>query len=449
MRQPDEAPAREPETIGERIRRLRKEKGLKQTALTGPGLTAAQICRIESGKRQASLKAIRRLAAKLEVSPEYLETGIDMTRREELELRLSDLELRMRLDPSDETIIGDLGKLIEAARREGMGDITARAQAALGMTLADRGRLSEALGHLTTAIEHQLLEPGTRPDVYTALANVYCELGRPRDAIALCTEALERIPMEATTSRALVVTYLSYGLSEVGEFEQAESVLLDSVKEDEDSDRNSRARLHWLLARLAAMRGDGRLALSHTREAIALLRETEDTVRLARAHLLASSVLLWSGKTAGVSRYLRLARELFPSGIEAVDQGMLLGYEALFSARQHRFGDALSRAEQALELLPEHELEQDAAIYAKALVLSAKAEYAAAEELFRRVMGSCEKAKFWHEAALVSRDLAEMLDRAGKRYESKNALKRARDFESRLVNSLEERSADRESALGD
>jgi tetratricopeptide (TPR) repeat protein len=431
MRQPDEAPAREPETIGERIRRLRKEKGLKQTALTGPGLTAAQICRIESGKRQASLKAIRRLAAKLEVSPEYLETGIDMTRREELELRLSDLELRMRLNPSDETFTGDLGELIEAARREGMGDIVARAHAALGMTLADRGRLRDALSHLAIAIKHPLLEPGTHPDVYTALASVYCELGRPREAAALCTDALERIPTETTASRTQIATYLSYGLAEAGEFDEAENVLLGSARDDEDLDRNTRARFQWSLARLAAMRGDGRLALSHTREAIALLRETEDTIRLARAHLLASSVLLWSGKTAGVSRYLRLARDLFPSGVDAVDKGMLLGNEALFAARQHRFKDALSKAEEALELLPEHALEQDAAICAKALALAASNDFETANTLYLRVIASCERAKFWHEAALVSRDRAEMLKSAGRLSDSREALERARDYESR------------------
>ena len=76
------------ESIGARINRLRKDKGLTQNALTGPGVTAAQISRIESGKRQPSVKAIRRIARKLQVSPEYLETGVDMTTREELELAL-------------------------------------------------------------------------------------------------------------------------------------------------------------------------------------------------------------------------------------------------------------------------------------------------------------------------------------------------------------------------
>jgi tetratricopeptide (TPR) repeat protein len=342
----------------------------------------------------------------------------------------------MRLDPSDETIIGDLGKLIEAARREGMGDIVARAHAALGMTLADRGRLSEALGHLEIAIGHPLLGPSAHPGAYTTLANAYCGLGRPRDAVTLCRDVLSRIPAEATALRTIIVTWLSQALADLGEFEEAETVLDESI-EVEDPDPNSRARVHWLLARLAAMRGDGRLALSYTREAIALLKETEDTVRLARAHLLASSVLLWSGKTAGVARYLRLARDLFPSGIEAVDRGMLLGNEALLAARQRRFEEALSKAEEALELLPEHKLEQDAAIYAKALALAASNDFETANTLCLRVIASCERAKLWHEAALVSRDRAEMLKSAGRLSDSREALERARDYESRRATVFE------------
>jgi tetratricopeptide (TPR) repeat protein len=436
MRQPDEAPAREPETIGERIRRLRKEKGLKQTALTGPGLTAAQICRIESGKRQASLKAIRRLAAKLEVSPEYLETGIDMTRREELELRLSDLELRMRLNPSDETFTGDLGELIELARRAGEADIAARAHAVLGTVLAGRGRLSEALRHLKVAIEHPLLEPSTHPYTYVTLANVYCELGRPSDGVAVCKDALERISGETGTPRAIIVTCLSQALSDAGEFERAESVLEETIQTG-NPDPYDRARIHWLQARVAAMQGNGRLALFQMREAIALLKKTEDTVRLARAHLLCASILLSGEKTVGVSRHLRLARELFPDDAEVVDRGILLGHEALLAAYEHRFDKALARAEEALEILPEHSMEQTGALRAKALALSARGEYEIADELFLRVLRKYDKGKNWREASLVSRDRAAMLEQAGRLSDSQGELERARDYESRLVTVFE------------
>lgn len=67
------------ETIGERVKRLRLDAGLSQRECSCPGVSYAYISRIEAGTRTASVKALRRLAEKLGVSVEYLETGHDNT----------------------------------------------------------------------------------------------------------------------------------------------------------------------------------------------------------------------------------------------------------------------------------------------------------------------------------------------------------------------------------
>src|SRR3954464_2754073 len=85
------------ETIGQRLKRLRLERGLSQRELAAPGVSYAYISRIEAGTRQPSVKALRRLAAKLEVTADFLETGSDLDPAAERELRLSDLELAVRL----------------------------------------------------------------------------------------------------------------------------------------------------------------------------------------------------------------------------------------------------------------------------------------------------------------------------------------------------------------
>src|SRR5579862_2770834 len=86
------------ESIGKRLHRLRLERGMSQRDLAAPGVSYAYISRIEAGARQPSVKALRKLAAKLGVSVEYLETGSDLSSGDERELRLTDLELRLRLD---------------------------------------------------------------------------------------------------------------------------------------------------------------------------------------------------------------------------------------------------------------------------------------------------------------------------------------------------------------
>ena len=55
------------ESIGQRLRRLRLEKGLSQRELAGPGVSYAYVSRIEGGQRHPSLRAIRVLARRLGV----------------------------------------------------------------------------------------------------------------------------------------------------------------------------------------------------------------------------------------------------------------------------------------------------------------------------------------------------------------------------------------------
>lgn len=61
--------------IGKRIRRLRLEAGLSQRELASPGVSYAYVSRLESGARDASGKALRKIAAKLNTTALYLETG--------------------------------------------------------------------------------------------------------------------------------------------------------------------------------------------------------------------------------------------------------------------------------------------------------------------------------------------------------------------------------------
>src|SRR5215471_11070858 len=81
------------EPIGVRLKRLRRERGLSQRELSGPGVLYAYISRIEAGARTPSVKALRMLAAKLGVSVEYLETGRDIRETDARELELADAEL--------------------------------------------------------------------------------------------------------------------------------------------------------------------------------------------------------------------------------------------------------------------------------------------------------------------------------------------------------------------
>ena len=65
------------ESIGQRLRRLREERGLSQRELSEPGISYGYISRIEAGARRPSLTALRKLATRLGLTALYLETGSD------------------------------------------------------------------------------------------------------------------------------------------------------------------------------------------------------------------------------------------------------------------------------------------------------------------------------------------------------------------------------------
>ena len=62
-------------TVGERIRQRRLELGISQRDLASEGVSSAYLSRVEANARQPSVKALRKLAPKLGVSPYWLETG--------------------------------------------------------------------------------------------------------------------------------------------------------------------------------------------------------------------------------------------------------------------------------------------------------------------------------------------------------------------------------------
>ncbi|TML82675.1 MAG: helix-turn-helix transcriptional regulator, partial [Actinobacteria bacterium] len=124
------------ESVGERLRRLRLERGLSQRDLSAPGVSYAYISRIEAGARRPSVKALRMLAKKLGVTPGYLETGSDLDDTAARELRLADVELRLRLDGEIDVL--ELQGILDDATEHADVAAATRAQIAIGMNAAAR-----------------------------------------------------------------------------------------------------------------------------------------------------------------------------------------------------------------------------------------------------------------------------------------------------------------------
>src|SRR5438105_2856516 len=273
-------PPREDETIGQRVRRLRGERGLSQRELSGPGVSYAYVSRIEHDDRKPSEKAMRHLAVKLGVTADYIETGRTVPASDERELRATDAELVLRLDGDLDATEATFRSLLDDPAAE--PGIRARALAGLGLIKVRRGDLRATVALLEEAIGTGHLPPDVRPDVYEELAKALAFTDEPGRAIVVLETALKQVREKGVDDAALevrLIAYLACSYSDAGDAGRAMRLLREAAERVEAvASPQARVRVYWSLARLAWWEAqDSDAALRYARAALALYRMTEDT----------------------------------------------------------------------------------------------------------------------------------------------------------------------------
>jgi transcriptional regulator with XRE-family HTH domain len=433
------APGTGSETIGQRLKRLRLERHLSQRELAAPGVSYAYISRIEAGTRQPSVKALRRLAAKLEVSPEYLETGSEIRDADARELRLADAELSLRLEESPEAE-AQLQAILDEALAGGDAVNARRARIALGFAAHGRGDHAAAVERLEAAIEAERPSPIDRPDVYSTLGHSYAVIGTPERAAELfdwCLKTATETTPEDTATQIRYASLLSYALSDMGDYGRAESVVrsaLERAQEQVNGDPYVRVRLYWSLARLSEMEGDSTAALSHVRRAIALLETTEDTLHLARAHILCAWIMTSQGNPTAAQGHLDQAERLLGAHPSRDDEAMLNVERARASAGLGAGRTAVDLSRRAIELIGDRDAAELGSAYAAlADGLALEGETDAAGEAFARAAELLEEQRRWREATQACQAWAKTLRASGREAEALDVLERAAELSLRVV----------------
>jgi transcriptional regulator with XRE-family HTH domain len=409
------------------VRRLRLERGLSQRQLASRGTSYAYISRIESGQRTPSVRAIRLLARRLGVSPEYLESGEHIGPVEALELRLTDAELRLRLGDHSAEGRHALEAVLKDAQRAGEGEIAIHAQIALGLSALAGGKQREAARYLAIAVDSPLVSPRTHTNVYVSLSKALRFLGRADEAVQMLEDALEELGSQTTEAagiRLRLATYLSYALTDLGQFERARLVLED-IDAGAALDPHGQVTMHWSLARLAYMEGQPRSALREIRRAIILLDHTEDSLELARAHLFAAEVHLWAGNIPEGEGHLALAARLDDLAADARDLGALHSCQALACARRGDYDRARSLIQDAHEELADAPTERGLLWLAQALTEAACTDLDAAARSFEQAIDALTASNMEREAAAVCREWSQRLEAAGRREEAADTARQA------------------------
>ena len=421
------------EGIGARLKRLRVARGFSQRDLSSPGVSYAYISRIEAGARTPSVKALRKLAQKLGVSVEYLETGRDIREIDDRELKLADAELQLRLEADTAPAEQKLEEVLAEASAAGDRVSASRAAIGLGLAAAHRGNHLDAVERLEAALEYERVAPHLRPDVYTGLAQSYAALGAADRAARLLEQCLAEVTESTPEDVTLMVryaTFLSYALTDEGEYDRASEVVHDALgRTGDSSDSYTRVRLYWSLARMAAIEGRSAEALMQIRKAIALLEATDDTLTLARGYLLSAGIDSQEGRAEATRKQLEIAARLLGPAPEPADLGMLRIGQSRLATLEGDGARAVESARDALAILGDFnggELGQACWALARGLALEGEAD--AAIETYRRAVDLLTVHGRRHNAGMASLDWASLLQEQGRGDEAEPILRRAYDL---------------------
>lgn len=433
MMPPDVSEGSGVESVGARLKRLRLQRGFSQRDLSSPGVSYAYISRIEAGARTPSVKALRKLSQKLGVSVEYLETGRDIRDVDERELKLTDAELELRLADSPGAAEQKLRDILVEATNVGDHGSASRARIALGLAAAQRGNYLDAVEQLEACLHDHHVSPHTQPNVFATLARSYSSLGAPDRAVRLledCLDELSEIAAEDMGAYVRFSTYLSYALSDAGDYERAAAVVKGAIaKADDVADPYSRVRLLWSLARIAGIEGRSSEALDYIRRAITLLEATEHTVQLGRAYLLSAGIEATESHVDTTREQLRLAEKLLGSSAEPLDLAMLQIGRSRLAAIENDAERAVESAREALALLDDfHGDAQGAAVAALARGLALQGDEVGAVDAYRRAVDLLTVHGRRAEGGLAALEWANFLRERGREDEAEPILRRAYDL---------------------
>jgi tetratricopeptide (TPR) repeat protein len=326
-----------PAALGERLARLRTERGFSLRQLAFPGCSGAYISAIEKGRRVPSLQVLHELAKRLSVSAEYLATG----ERAPLEARLVEAEMAIQLGDSEEA-----RALLAALLPRLEGSLHVRATAALGVLAAREGDLDLAVSLLEQARQSD-------PEAFFALPSAVEELGRSHStrgdyeqALAIFEAARERALSARDQPRALkAAVLLANTYIDLGDASHSATALAEALRESEElRDPMLRASVLWSQARFHTNEGRHDRAARLAERALATLQANEDDRAIGLAYQMLAYIELEQD-------HPERALELLELGLPLVERSAQRLELAVFQLDRARALIRLQRADEARELL--------------------------------------------------------------------------------------------------
>lgn len=268
------ATSSEAETFGDRLRRLREEAGLTQSALAGDRLHPSYVSLLEAGRRSPTRESVELLAQRLGVTPAQLLGEVDAAWETPLALAEAALGLGKTRDALDL-----LEPHLRAVTVESVagGGLHHRLGLTYATALERSGRPGDAVPVLETLAAGIEAAHGALPWLPTTVALVRCyrdsgDLARAIDVGEAARARCAGVLAADHQGHAALVSTLASAYGERGDLLRAQ-ILLDELLERPaaGTDLDEQACALWNRAIVAAERGDAVAALDLSEQASTLL----------------------------------------------------------------------------------------------------------------------------------------------------------------------------------
>jgi len=334
--------------VGERIRRLRLERGMSQSELAAGRLSKGFISQIESGRSRPSPESLRFIALRLGVPLVALLPGLELAQQQAFLLRAAEAAVKAREAVEAETLLEEVRPLLSAPAE------LSWFHRLCGELFIQRDQLVEALDEALLAFEQ--VSSGDAGDEAVRACNLVGRIhhlaGRQPAALLYFDRAAALATHQSVTPAVRALVHSNRGnahmrLGDTGHavraYEQARSAAEDA------EDLWQLAVAHTGLGEAARQRGDLPSAIAHAERAVTLFERIE--MRELQAQILHNlgHVYADSGDLQSARRFQDQAL----AAARAMNNSMIAGYSlerlAALEVAEGNVEAALESARTAIE----------------------------------------------------------------------------------------------------
>lgn len=283
--------------FGQRLRRLRQERGLSQAQLAADDLSASYVSLLEAGKRRPTEAILERLAGRLGCDVSQLSDGASSSDSESIELELRYAEIALHAGEAEEAA-RRFRAVAEAETSKPSARVHATARWGWARALEATGEMESAIGVLESLREEAETSPTGAPwlPVVIALCRCYREIGDLARAIDLGEHArrlLHELRLQGTDAEVELLSTLVAGYLERGDLARGRMLAAETIQRAEQlGTRRSRGAAYWNASVLSQELGQTAQALQLAERALALFAEGDDVRSLARLKTAYAWILL-------------------------------------------------------------------------------------------------------------------------------------------------------------